>query len=410
MEIDFDLKVKLFKEYLENGGYEKIVFPELLEDLLKTRSLPNGNPDPSTFSSSVRAAMNAIVASQLMPPFLSDTRLSEYETLLQKEIFYDQTNVETEKEFEEVFEKYNNRKDILFRGLSEAKYRLYSSLQRQWITMKLYEKHKSYQEFLERLLSNARQEQAGALSKYLKSTGFDPENDLAVLSFLQHHGCPTPLLDWTYNFCNALYFATENVKTSEGKHEIDDYICVYFLEEEFLEKNSMKEIVESGLKENNAKFKQGVQDNMKSKGFTDEQIAQTFPDEYVTDIFLMLHGKGAMTFMTKVDKLITLPILYFSDENKNFKLKYYLNNNMNIVNQQGVFTWNSNPTKPIEHVANEEYNSMHKESTYRFSQCININKRLANYVKEKLTSFGVTKDFIYPDPWKISQATFDKTK
>ena len=31
MEIDLELKVKLFKEYLENGGYEKIYSVELLE-------------------------------------------------------------------------------------------------------------------------------------------------------------------------------------------------------------------------------------------------------------------------------------------------------------------------------------------------------------------------------------------
>ncbi|GGA88440.1 hypothetical protein [Puia dinghuensis] len=59
MNIDLDLKVKLFNEYLENGGIEKIVFPDLLKDLLKVKSLPNGKVDPRTVSPLVNAAMLA---------------------------------------------------------------------------------------------------------------------------------------------------------------------------------------------------------------------------------------------------------------------------------------------------------------------------------------------------------------
>ena len=86
------------------------------------------------------------------------------------------------------------------------------------------------------------------LSKYLDKIGIDSENDLAVLSFLQHYGCPTPLLDWTYSFPNALFFALQNLKKPEGTWEIEKYFCVYYLEEEFFEKASLQKIFDIGLK------------------------------------------------------------------------------------------------------------------------------------------------------------------
>ena len=194
MEIDLDLKVKLFNEYLNNGGIEKIDFPELLDSLLKVKSLPNGKVNPETIDSLANSAMLAYIGSQLMEPFNSDKYLSQYETLLQKSIFFTQINIETKDEFDEVFYKYIDSTNILFRGLNEAKYRLYSSLQREWITSKLYEIHSSYEIFLKNLIQNARFQEGKILSKYLDKIGIDPENDLAVLSFLQHYGCPTPLL------------------------------------------------------------------------------------------------------------------------------------------------------------------------------------------------------------------------
>ena len=106
MEIDLDLKVKLFNEYLNNGGIEKIDFPDLLDSLLKVKSLPNGKVNPKTVDSLANSAMLAYIGTQLMEPFSSDKYLSQYETLLQKSIFFTQTNIETKKEFDEVFEKY----------------------------------------------------------------------------------------------------------------------------------------------------------------------------------------------------------------------------------------------------------------------------------------------------------------
>lgn len=408
MEIDLDLKVKLYNEYLNNGGIEKIWFPELLESLLKVKSLPNGKVNPDTIDSCANAAMLAYVGSQLIVPFSSDKELSYYETLLQKSTFYEQINIETAEEFDEVFDNYADSQNILFRGLNEAKYRLYSSLQREWINSKLYEKHTSYKDFLEKLISNARVQQGNALTKYLEKIGIDPENDLAVLSFLQHYGCPTPLLDWTYNFCNALFFSIQNLNTQAANWEIEKYFCVYYLEEEFFEEYSMQKLFKQGLQKQKETFSTNFKEALKKRGFPEELIEKAYSKEELSELFFRIHGKGLMTYMTKVEKLLKAPMAYYSDDKTDLNLKYSLNNNMNIINQQGVFTWNASPTKPIEQIPFERAEQLGRDKVL-FSKCININKELSGHVEMRIAKRGVTKDFIYPDAWKIVKQAFEDT-
>jgi hypothetical protein len=62
----------------------------LLEDLLEVKSDADGNVIEETVSPLVNSAMLAHIGSQMMPPFGSKEFISEYETTLQKSLYFDQ--------------------------------------------------------------------------------------------------------------------------------------------------------------------------------------------------------------------------------------------------------------------------------------------------------------------------------
>ncbi len=51
----------------------------------------------------------------------------------------------------------------------------------------------------------------------------DPIQNAAFFHLVQHHGYPTPLLDWTYSPFVAAYFAYQRVKSSEAAGASDDH-------------------------------------------------------------------------------------------------------------------------------------------------------------------------------------------
>jgi FRG domain len=49
-----------------------------------------------------------------------------------------------------------------------------------------------------------------------------PEQNGAFLNLVQHHGYPTPILDWTYSPFVGAFFAYRRVKNSEAARANDD--------------------------------------------------------------------------------------------------------------------------------------------------------------------------------------------
>lgn len=71
--------------------------------------------------------------------------LNEYKTLTEKERFYNYIKIETEQEFDKYFNQIQtNSKGYVFRSINEAKFKLYSSTQRQWIWNDLFNIRRSF--------------------------------------------------------------------------------------------------------------------------------------------------------------------------------------------------------------------------------------------------------------------------
>jgi hypothetical protein len=395
---NLDLKVKYTKEYLDNGGYKKIPFREILKGLINIKVDDEGKVDANTVSPSANAFMMVLLQEHLEPPLFSEKYPSEYMSTLQKSLFFDQDNIDTTEQFDKIYEEYKNTKDILFRGQREAKWRLYSKLQRFWINDHLGEKYK-FVDFLKNLVKGGRENHSKNIRELLKEVHDDSENDIAVMGFLQHHGCPTPLLDWTFDFKNALYFALDGLQPKQKETEIEDYFSVYYIEEKHFEGASMRELMLGSLEKISAMQLEAMinaiaGDDEKKKA----EMNEKFKGRSVFDKSRYA-GSGMITHMTAIERMVTFPITYFSDRDRDSGIIFSLNNSQNILNQAGVFTWNAEPYKPLEMVGNEQYSSDKPEEdkgNYRFCQCFNINKKLSDYIRERLDADGITKDFIYP--------------
>jgi hypothetical protein len=402
-------RIKLFADWLNNGGVRTIWSQKLLEDLIAVEFDAEGNAIESTVSSVVRSAMLAYEGTQRTPPSYSTEYMTEYETLLQKSLFFEQINIETKEDFDQIFEEHKNSKNMLFRGVAEAKWRIYSALQRFWINEHLEEKS-DYKSFLKTMIENAKKQNGNLLSKYFTKNGISPNNDMAILSYLQHYGCPTPLVDWTTSFINSLFFATEKVINKTGEvREIEKYFSVYFIEEKNLIEIGLTGLVEKGMEDILPRVKKNIIVNAKKEGMSENEINKFFGRDRLKASVKMLHQKSLIEYLASVERLISFPLTYFSDWNEDTDIQFSLNNNLNIVNQAGVFVWNSHPCKPIEHIGNELYGN-EENLIYRFSKCYNINKKLEVYVKGKVQAEGVDKNYIYPNPETIARKAFEETK
>jgi len=104
------------------------------------------------------------------------------------------------------------RTNCAFRGLSDANYRLETTLMRLGGDYAGLEKH---------LLRNFR--------KYAYRTGIHPSSIWHWLSVAQHHGLPTRLLDWTHSPLCAMHFATANIEkfNLDGAIWAVDYVAVH---------------------------------------------------------------------------------------------------------------------------------------------------------------------------------------
>jgi hypothetical protein len=333
--------------------------------------------------------------------------IETYKTLEEKSNFFDCTTINSKEEFKKLANYWTDSKEspsldtgsrYIFRGLTEAKYKLFNSAQRYWMGQELYELGRSYPEFIQSLIDNAKTYQANLLVKYYDAFGHPPY-DLSILSFLQHYGAPTPLLDFTYRFDSAAFFAIDGLEHNPSI-DIDNYCSIYSIDTTLT-----------------ARIFPSILDHISSSLSQIDDILERNKDKKIDTTKVLENIRGLKYEAFQGLKLFHIP--GYIPNGYSFKLKgvphfnLVLNqHNLNIINQAGLFVFNSDALNPLEYLFTDQL-EIGKTFHIPKIKCWNIHKSLQEYIFHYLTQnrpFAINREFMFPQEELIARDAFLKFK
>lgn len=302
--------------------------------------------------------------------------LEQYETPEEKKShFKDYQIVRTTKEFDdmckntEALERKNLQK-YLFRGLNSARYKLYTSAQRLWIEGDLSSIGLTFNKYILNLIKSFNNDSC-ILNRYFRRLGII-KNDWLILSYLQHHGASTPLLDFTKQFKTALFFSLDDIKGTPGA-ELDNYVSIYYYKAVDVANKVSKSIYK--LAKDKAKALDWDKDGK-------------------------LWKELSFSNVTENHKTILVPTYASKSNIKNSKQKMvsiYTVANLNSTAQEGEFVCNSDENTPLEDIWNI--------NNERYLSCIDIHKGLVDYILNKylkVESLAAAKLKYYPNEHNLA--------
>lgn len=239
-----------------------------------------------------------------------------------------------------------NKQKYLFRGVNESKFKLYSSFQRLWIQRSLSEIGLDSKERISTMINHCKDHKC-LLHKYFKRLGV-VINDWLILSFLQHYGAASPLIDFSKKYSIALFFACDNVKYLMSETEIDNYISIYYYRTVDVANEITPSIYKLATKFASTKTA------LQGKEFWDD-----------------------LSFSEVMKDKDTVIVPSYANESKirnkaKNQLTTYTIANLNSTAQEGEFVCNATPDKPLE--------DLWINNGRRYIHCVDIHKGLVDYI------------------------------
>ena len=314
-----------------------------------------------------------------------------YKSLEEKRPFFENEEffiINTKADLDRWFKFYSSNfkkehpVDYIFRGMSDAKYKLFTSAQRLWITdnMEQWRVGYTYKQFIEDFVANAKANPL--LRRIFDLNGYsNTERDFPLISLLQHYGAPTPVLDWSYNINCAVFFATDGVqrRLSAG-NTIDNYISVYSVHKKQLHKK--KELL--SIFDISGKYYPPI---TSMRDFGDENNPNSNALFILSDFETTTIEDYRGQLKVKSRKPITS--LY----------------NQNIIPQEGLLMYNPFSDRPIERLFNVNLNGEGQNLHLEPFKCFNIHKDLSEYLKRLISNqHGIRKSFMYPHLYDDAKA------
>lgn len=304
----------------------------------------------------------------------------QYNSLDEKKKYFKTCDIHSSKELWEFVDGCKKQADLVFRGVNEAKYMLYSSAQ---VRTNASLNQQEFECIISNAISKVRNNTVlmGLLRKRSKD-----ETDFQILSLLQHYGCGTPVIDFSTNIDAALFFATDRqskpVQTAAiDDRRIDNYISIYFFNKKDPNHCSVQSFTAQGGKQADAldiKLKQEYGDRY--QGISDETMESFERLPYV-----------------RLSKELSSGGLFAVEGHSCGQYNYsvggkdidYDISNERIYAQDGLFLFNGLSDKPYEEAAKNWYSDIQ-------NYCVNIHKSLEHEIKDYLKNEGIDYKIMYP--------------
>ena len=297
---------------------------------------------------------------------------------------------DTEEQHQRRFVDIGLEDGLLFRGVSEAKYMIFSSAQRCWLKNELNERGLAYVDFVDGLIKQIRENKL--LKDYYSALGVQ-HNDLLYMSLLQHYGECSPLIDVSYGVDAALYFALDRRKNDEPVNDIDNY-CSLYMFDTFANQywGYLDSILQNG-QENATKM---LEDAPYPIDIIDTSNTDS-ADLYTRWINPRNNGRGLHNWELALVKLPTANGAITPITRIGQKIRW---TNLNLLAQRGGFFLYTKNQIPLE-----DYICRHNELPKII--CYNINKDLKDCVMQKI---NLTEADIYPKMKDIVNNEIDTFK
>lgn len=320
-------------------------------------------------------------------------KLKEYSDFTEKGKIFDIHTIDNKDELDGLILSVKSMKaKPFYRGVSEAKYKIYTSAQREWITKELSNTKLKFDDFIEILISEVKSQRNNLMKRYFKSLDYNV-NDLLALSFLQHYGAPSPLLDITSNIYKSLFFCFYKMSFIPSENIIDNYTSLYVFDDIrticslLPSTRNVKDMTYKKLKDTPTlgSGRINLDDISKSNG---DNLYET----------LLRYEKLREQRLILIDDLLRYSLRALSKE-KSFYLPSITAPNLNVLAQDGAFIVYINDVKPLE-------DFYHDEKAVKL-QCYNIHKSLKEYVFEKyLKTRSINEDTLFPQEESIAKDSY----
>ena len=317
--------------------------------------------------------------------------LVNYQNFQEKERFFCRHTINTIAELDNWRNNYRNNPNKWYRTLSESKYRVYTSVQRSWITNDTIYRNtisnftvNSFNDYVLKLRDLVKDD--CNIRQYFASQHVE-QSDALLFALLQHYGYPSPFLDFTYDLDTTLFFClpaggNQPLPKFIPHNTIDDYFSVYVIDGNIDWFQCSMQQIESNGAENLERLLSGFEGEVDTAEV--QQQMRTLDYQTFSELpFFMVDGPLMGV------RQIQIPSLGFVAE-------HHINN-PRLDAQKGLFLCNPSEDKVMEEVI---YNT----ARHILIECFDIHKSLRQHVVDNiLTPNGITRETMYMENSPVTQ-------